>query len=57
MGNRDVAADSSEFVAIHGTVAFHAYWMCVLGKAGLGCGLCCRVQAGPDLPAGGRCLC
>lgn len=24
------------------------------GEAGLGCGLCCRLQAGHDLLAGGR---
>lgn len=36
MDNRDVAADSRDTVAIHYTVAFHAYWMCVLGGSRTG---------------------
>lgn len=36
MDNRDEAADSSDIVAIHDRVAFHAYWMCVLGGSRTG---------------------
>lgn len=51
LDSRDVAADGCDALAIH------ALWTCVLGDAGLGCSPCCRLQAGPDLPVGGRCLC
>lgn len=44
--SRDVTADGCDT----------CLWMCVPGDTGLGCGPCCRVQAGPDLPAGGKML-